>query len=214
MKCKNCMDCSYITFDRKIRGGGGTYECSHPNAQDNWGQSPRLCHINRDGEFSLKRVPRWCPLSGYKINMGYEKLLIAAYPFNFEPIKCSEFLEDREKSIILAHYQDGKTYTRIANEMSLSKERVRKIASSAMDKVRLSIYNYSNSVKLPEEFYDLSLRCRNALIHNDLRSEEEILKYINGQDLKPEEALMQLKNIGSKSAKEICDFLQKRGPEL
>lgn len=98
--------------------------------------------------------------------------------------------------------------------MSLSKERVRKIASSAMDKVRLSIYNYSNSVKLPEEFYDLSLRCRNALIHNDLRSEEEILKYINGQDLKPEEALMQLKNIGSKSAKEICDFLQKRGPEL
>ena len=141
--------------------------------------------------------------------MGYEKLLIAAFPYNFDAIKCSEFLEDREKAIILAHYQDGKTYTRIAKEMGLSKERVSKIASTAMDKVRLSIYNYSNSVQ--QEFYDLSLRCRNALIHNDLRSEEEILKYINGQDLKPEEALMQLKNIGSKSAKEICDFLQKRG---
>lgn len=213
MKCKNCMDCDYIIYEPKIRGGGaGTYKCTHPNAQDNWGQSSKLCRVSGDEEFSLKRIPRWCPLLGYKISMGYEKLLVAAFPYNFTTIKQSEFLEEREKLVILAHYQDGKTYASIAKDMGVSKEAVRKIEDFAMDRVRLTLYNFSNSENLPEAFSDLSVRSKNALTENGLKSIEAILKYISNQEgLPPEKALMQLKNIGTISAKEICYFLQKAG---
>ena len=59
------------------------------------------------------------------------------------------------------------------------------------------------------EFDDLSIRSRNALMRNKLTTPYEIGDYIKKQKgMSPEEAVMKLRNVGRKSAEEICGFLK------
>lgn len=102
--------------------------------------------------------------------------------------------------------------------MGLSRYQVDRIKRMAMDRVQLTLYNNSLLDRKMDEYYlavetggDLSVRSMTALIHNGLRTEEEIVKYINQNNLEPVEALMQLKHIGKRSAEEIFNFLKIKG---
>lgn len=154
---------------------------------------------------------------------GYEKLLMAAFwDDDFESIEKSEFLSDREKMVILQYYRDQKTLKEIADTMGVSRERVRQIKFRALDGVRSTLYKRCLSeekveeYKIPvERFEDLSIRSRNALMRNNLRTAEEIGRYIRSQKgLGPEEALMEIRNIGRGTAKEICSFLRRKNLQM
>lgn len=149
---------------------------------------------------------------------GYVKLLEEAFgPEDFTPIEMSEFLGRREKLIILGHYRDNKNLREIGDELGVTRERVRQIKLRAMDGVRATLYEAHLSQTKKEEyqipiekFEELSVRSKNALMRNNLTTAIEIARYIQSKkDMQPEEALMQIKSIGRKSAKEICSFLER-----
>ncbi len=59
------------------------------------------------------------------------------------------------------------------------------------------------------EFEDLSNQSKNALMRNKITTPSDIIDYIKKQKgVAPEEAIMKLRNIGRKSAEEICGFLK------
>lgn len=61
---------------------------------------------------------------------GYMNLTVAAFnhPAGFEIIEKSEFLTDRQKHVLLAHFRDCKTYAAIGAEQGVSRARVQQIA--------------------------------------------------------------------------------------
>ena len=150
---------------------------------------------------------------------GYVELTMEAFGISegFETIKTSPYLTKRQKFIILEHYQNNKTYTEIGNEMHLTRERIRQIASGAMDGVRITLaWACMSSAKKQEykqriDFKGLSVRSRNALMRNHLSTPEEVMKYLQkNKDMEPEEALRRIKNVGEKTAQEICKFLKRK----
>lgn len=150
-------------------------------------------------------------------DVGYLDLITTAFdhPAGFGLIEKSEYLTDRQKHVLLAHYRDCKTYAAIGEELGVSKARIQQIAKSAMDGVRMTLLWACISDKKRKEYtcppieYDgLSLRSRNALMRNKLTSAEKIMGYLqNNNDKTPVEAFMQLRNVGAKSAREIYMYL-------
>lgn len=157
-------------------------------------------------------------IGGANMENGYIKLLEEAFgPEDFMQIEMSEFLDNREKLIILGYYRDKKILQKIGDELGITRERVRQIKLRAMDGVRATLYQEHLSQLKREEyqtpvekFEELSVRSRNALMRNKLTTAMEIARYIQGKkDMLPDEALMQIRGIGRKSAKEICSFLKR-----
>ena len=152
-----------------------------------------------------------------KDNDGYRNLITAAFnhPAGFEIIGKSEYLTDRQKHVLLAHFRDSKTYSAIGEEQGVSGARIQQIAQSAMDGVRLTLLwaclsdrTRQEYTKPPTEYDGLSVRSRNALMRNKLTSAEKIMGYLQGNnDKTPVEAFMQLRNVGEKSAREIYKYL-------
>ena len=137
---------------------------------------------------------------------GLERLITAAFWVeDFTPIEDSEYLDDREKQIIMEYFRDGKSLKEIGEGLGITSERVRQIKNKAMDGVRSTLYRKCLSQEKYEEysipvdrFEDLSIRSRNALMRNNLRTAEAISKYIRSQKgLTQEEALMQIRSIGN-----------------
>lgn len=154
---------------------------------------------------------------------GLERLItVAFWVEDFTPIGDSEYLDDREKQIIMGYFRDGKTLKDIGEELGITSERVRQIKNKAMDGVRSTLYRKCLSQEKYEEysipvdrFEDLSMRSRNALMRNNLRTAEAISKYIRSQKgLTQEEALMQIRSIGKGTAREICTFLKRKNLEI
>lgn len=150
-------------------------------------------------------------------DVGYLDLITTAYdhPEGFGLIEKSEYLTDRQKHVLLAHFRDCKTYAAIGEEQGVSRTRIQQIAKSAMDGVRLTLLwacisdrTRQEYTKPPTEYDGLSVRCRNALMRNKLTSAEKIMGYLQcNNDKTPIEAFMQLRNVGEKSAREIYRYL-------
>ena len=72
---------------------------------------------------------------------GLERLITTAFWVeDFTPIEDSEYLDDREKQIIMDYFRDGKTLKEIGEELGITSERVRQIKNKAMDGVRSTLY--------------------------------------------------------------------------
>lgn len=152
--------------------------------------------------------------------MGEEFIKLISDAFSnteeFTAIEELEFMTEREKEVILMYYRDKKSPTEIAKELELSRQRIHQIRNSALAGVRTTL----SMVCMPDvmqreyvtnvtEFDDLSIRSRNALMRNKLTTPYEIGDYIKKQKgMSPEEAVMKLRNVGRKSAEEICGFLK------
>ena len=119
---------------------------------------------------------------------------------------------------MLAYYRDGKSYAQIGEELDLVGERVRQIAKHSMDCVRMTLYCACiTNIKRQEyqqpvlEYEGMSVRSRNALMRNKLTSATKIMEFLQkNNDMEPEEALMQMRNVGRKSAREIYQYLVQR----
>lgn len=153
-------------------------------------------------------------------NDGYMDLIAAAYdhPDGFEVIENSKHLNNRQKHILLAYYRDGKSYAEIGKELDIVGERVRQIAKHSMDSVRMTLYcACMTNIKRQEyqqpvlEYEGMSVRSRNALMRNKLTSAAKIMEFLQkNNDLEPEKALMQMRNVGRKSAREIYQYLMQQ----
>lgn len=155
--------------------------------------------------------------------MGEEFIKLISDAFSnteeFTAIEESEFMTEREKEVILMYYRDKKNPTEIAKELELSRQRIHQIRNSALAGVRTTL----SMVCMPDvkkrefyrtvtEFEDLSNLSRNVLMRNKLTTPYEIMDYIKKQKgIAPEDAIMKIRGIGTKSAKEICGFIKANG---
>ncbi|GKG99083.1 hypothetical protein CE91St54_10150 [Hungatella hathewayi] len=152
--------------------------------------------------------------------MGEEFIKLISDAFSnteeFTAIEESEFMTDREKEVVLMYYRDKKSPTEIAVDLELSRQRIHQLRNSALVGVRTTL----SMVCMPDvkrrefyttvtEFEDLSNQSKNALMRNKITTPSDIIDYIKKQKgVAPEEAIMKLRNIGRKSAEEICGFLK------
>lgn len=152
--------------------------------------------------------------------MGEEFIKLISDAFSnteeFTAIEESEFMIEREKEVILMYYRDCKSPAEIAKELELSRQRIHQLRNSALAGVRTTLAMVCMPDVKRREFYttvtefeDLSNQSRNALMRNKLTTPSDIVDYIKKQKgVAPEDAVMKLRNIGRKSAEEICGFLK------
>lgn len=155
--------------------------------------------------------------------MGEEFIKLISDAFSnteeWAAIEESEFMTEPEKEVILMYYRDKKSPTEIAKELELSRQRIHQIRNSALAGVRTTLsmvcmpdVKRREFFKTVTEFEDLSNLSRNALMRNKLTTPSEIMDYIKKQKgIAPEDAIMKIRGIGIKSAKEICGFIKSNG---
>ena len=144
--------------------------------------------------------------------MGEEFIKLISDAFSnteeFTAIEESEFMTDREKEVVLMYYRDKKSPTEIAVDLELSRQRIHQLRKT-LSMVCMPDVKRREFYTTVTEFEDLSNQSKNALMRNKITTPSDIIDYIKKQKgVAPEEAIMKLRNIGRKSAEEICGFLK------
>lgn len=142
---------------------------------------------------------------------GMEKMVLAAFKGaieqGFSIIEETDFLTDGEKDILLRYYRDGESGAEIGKVYGVTHQAIHFCKKKALGRVRNVIYCKCAPKGLIKQ-KGLSSRSRNALLRSGFEAPDKILAYIASQDVDPVEALMEIKNVGKKSAKEIYAFLK------
>lgn len=148
-----------------------------------------------------------------------------AYRVNSEELAelCGELLSEKERNILLAHYREGKTFRKIADEYGVTRERIRFQCANALDKLRakkarLVFYTYDElmaqrNISLPEmysqplEVLDLPVRSYNCLRKHGIRTVGDLAVMSRSE-------LQRVRNLGEKSMKNIITVLYENGIQM
>lgn len=159
----------------------------------------------------------------------------------FDIIEKSDFLDDRQKDIILSHYRDDISYQKIADKYLITRQRVQQIAKESIPFIKKSLYcnhgfnfakkNYKNNIgykntdsennrksrrsKKTEPVEIMTIDGLSGRSKNCLaRNGIFTIKYLISfleNTNRSKSPLLQFKNCGTKTSNEIYDFLINNG---